>query len=124
EVVDVDFFLTFGAYWIKPVFGIPIERMYDLGWAFSEYVKDIMPVRNEKDDRILLVSSPSITDNILDLAERITVLEANVHVDIRLHPQEELTEEQQNRISELSRVQMARTNNVDSIFAVLAYSRI
>src|SRR5690606_38175600 len=65
EVVDVDFFLTFGAYWIKPVFGIPIERMYDLGWAFSEYVKDIMPVRNEKDDRILLVSSPSITDNIL-----------------------------------------------------------
>lgn len=122
-MIDPDFFLVFGKAWINDYFGIPKERISNIGWAYKNYIMSELRETNVHSSGILLVSSPSITDKILELAKMIDEFNVNCEIHIRLHPQESLTLQQQQFIAASSRIAVA-DSTVSSAIAVAGYSKI
>lgn len=122
-MIDPDFFLVFGKVWINDYFGIPKERISNIGWAYKNYIMSELRETNVHSSGILLISSPSITDKILQLAKMIDEFNVNCEIHIRLHPQESLTLQQQQLIVASSRIAVA-DSTVSSAIAVAGYSKI
>ncbi|WP_035337073.1 hypothetical protein [Dokdonia sp. PRO95] len=87
DLIDPSLFLTFGSMWKNEHFGIPLKRIKNLGWANTVNTTDIEINRN----RILIISSPSITTQLLEILFDVAQ-EAKSYIFImRLHPQESLS---------------------------------
>jgi len=105
--VDPDYFLTFGSFWVNKHFGVPHNRILNLGWAYKqEQTSDT----NIVDHRILCISSPSITSKILDIVVKLARLYRLYSFILRLHPQEQLTASQSKRIATLQNVKVETVN--------------
>lgn len=121
---DPDFFLTFGEAWKNAFFGIPQEKIFNIGWAYKDYVKNIkVEIEDSKSDTFLVISSPSITQKIIDFVSKACEFNANFKFDIRLHPQEKLSLELENFINNNKNINII-SNREDSIFSIKKYNII
>lgn len=122
--IDPDYFLVFGDYWKGPHFGMPLDRIVNIGWAYSDYLhKAISKNAGKNDKKVLVISSPEISDNILDALRVLSEVDCNCSFDIRLHPCELYNETQKQKLQSIPKAQVV-DNKTDSALVLPAYKYV
>lgn len=117
--IDPDYFLTFGQKWIGQQFTIPLDKIYNIGWAYKTWINDKIE-KNKLKNTVLVVSSPEITEKILKTVIELSNLYKDFTFILRLHPQEELSQKQIERITSFDNLSID-SKGVDSVVSVLKY---
>lgn len=99
-----DYFLAFGDTPPRNVYGIDESRIYNIGWAFQDYIDKIQSDVKISDKDVLVISGPCMTDKILSATFRLAKENPDVHFVVRPHPAEVVTEEHRKRVEEYSNV--------------------
>ena len=81
-----DYFLAFGECSMNTVFGVPKERMINIGFAFKNFVNKGHSQKRLK--TYLFLSDPEITEELVVIAVKISQHYPNYNFAFRLHPQE------------------------------------
>lgn len=122
--IDPDYFLVFGEYWKGPQFGMPLDRIINIGWAYSKYLQKTMAENTEKHDKeVLVISSPEISDAILDTLQELSESSGDYSFDIRLHPCESHNEAQQKKLKATPKAQVV-DNKTDSALVLPTYKYV
>lgn len=122
--IDPDYFLVFGDYWKGPQFGMPLDRIINIGWAYSKYLQKTIAENSEKHDiEVLVISSPEISDAILDTLQELSKNEGDYSFDIRLHPCESYNEAQQEKLKAIPKAQVV-DNKTDSALVLPTYKYV
>lgn len=121
--IDPDYFLAFGKFWKGKQFGIPVERIINIGWAFGKFIRNVKASKNVLENYILIVSEPNSSNNIIKIALEMAQLYTNYIFHIRPHPQEEISGILKNRIEKLDNISI-QDNKVESSIALLPYQYV
>jgi hypothetical protein len=120
--LDPDYFLSFGEIWNGPQFGISPDNIINVGWAYKDEVIGL--IGNEvKKDAVLIISSPEITRELLQTTEELAKMYPKYHFDIRCHPMEKYSAEQQAVVDGYPNISMS-DKSVDSNIAVGQYDYV
>lgn len=121
--IDPDFFLTFGNYCDKDVFGVPADRIIHIGWAFKDFVNMLPMPEHFGSNTILMVSEPHIS---VQMTSCLCLLAQNfpeLTFHIRRHPLEEFTIEQSTNLKKFINV-IDVSSAESSFYAILRYRLI
>lgn len=94
DAIDPDYFLTFGKGNVSNLFGIPLERIKNIGYAYGRYIEDLQKGNSDQKNRILVISEPQISETLLDTIGILAKLHGEWDFDFRCHPQESLNKKQ------------------------------
>lgn len=120
--IDPDYFFVFGIDNVGEQYGVPTNRVINIGFPFKNYVQG--NTTRVLDENICLVASePGITEKIIDVLISIVNQYPEYVFHIRCHPQEKLTSEQLRRISFFSNIQVA-DNSTESFSALSRYHTV
>ncbi|MCC8071482.1 MAG: hypothetical protein LIO90_06750 [Bacteroidales bacterium] len=115
-----DQFLSFGEIWRGPQFGISVDKIKNIGWAYREMIDKMQPIEPRK-NTVLLISSPYISRQILEIALELGQCYSDYTFHIRCHPMERYTPEMMERISVAPNVRLA-DNKIESSIALREYT--
>ena len=122
--IDPDYFLVFGEFWKGPQFGIPLNKIFCVGWAYKNLIAEkIGESVSMKVNRILVISSPEITDAIIDTLAELSKANEEYGFDIRLHPCESLSLEQEKKLKLVHNAQVV-DNKIDSAMVLPSYKYV
>lgn len=122
--IDPDYFLVFGEYWKGPQFGMPLDRIVNIGWAYSKYLQNTFSNNNEKHkNEVLVISSPEISDSILDTLQELSNIDGDFSFDIRLHPCESYNDSQQQKLKLIPKAHVV-DNKTDSALVLQTYKYV
>lgn len=122
--IDPDYFLVFGNYWRGPQFGMPIERIIPVGWAYGNYIKkNTDQTSKQQDNVVLVISSSEISEQILDALSFLSSEATEAHFHIRQHPNEKYDERLQKKLETISNAEVVN-NRIDSAKVLPLYSRV
>ena len=122
--IDPDYFLVFGEYWKGPQFGMPLDRIVNIGWAYSKYLqKSLSKNTKKRNNEVLVISSPEISDSVLDTLQELSKYNGDFSFDIRLHPCESYNESQQQKLMSISKAQVVN-NKTDSALVLPTYKYV
>lgn len=113
--IDPDLFLTFGKSCPLNVFGVPEDRIKNIGWAFNKYIQRIS--HHAEGNAILVVSEPQITNEIIQAVIMMAKMFPEKEFHIRRHPTETFTVSQEETIKSYNNVK--DTTSEENSFAVL-----
>ncbi|MFG0590563.1 hypothetical protein ACF8C4_05400 [Myroides odoratimimus] len=124
ENYDPDLFLVFGYAWVNLFYGVPVDKIRNIGFAYHNFI------RSKKEslkkvfhyNEVLIISSPSITKEILLFLESVFNMRVDLSFHLRLHPQEALTDDQRHFL--LSNNVKILSNEEDAIFCVNRYHNV
>lgn len=116
--IDTDYFLAFGQSSITKNFGMPLNRLINIGFAYKQYVQDLAGVIPSK-NKVLLISEPHISLMIIDIALLFSKECPNYKFDIRCHPQECITDKDKKRLKDTN-VSIV-DNTIESFLAISEY---
>lgn len=120
--IDPDYFLVFGEYWKGPQFGMPLDRIINIGWAYGKYLKKTEANNMEKhENEVLVISSPEISDAILDALKELSKAVGEYSFDIRLHPCESYNEAQKRKLQSIPKAKIV-DNKTDSALILPTYT--
>ena len=117
-----DYFLTFGKGSLKDgLFGLPLERMINIGCAFKSFLKrrSVVILKNT----YLFLSEPEISQKIVDTITELARLYPQYNFHLRLHPQERLNQYQNERLKEFPNIGMV-DNVSNSTIACMDYDGV
>ncbi|MDE5417224.1 hypothetical protein L3049_04310 [Labilibaculum sp. DW002] len=124
SIIDPDFFLVFGKVWKGPQFGMPLDRILNIGWAYSIFLKklnkEIKPLGSFS---VLLISEPHITEKVLRVAVQLANEYSDYLFHVRLHPQEELNDYHKKIFSQTKNVKI-QDNSIESLVSITYYEFI
>lgn len=100
-----DRFLAFGDSQPRNVYGIDESKIYNIGWAFQDYIDKIQTGTKVGEHDILVISGPCLTDKILSATFRLAKESPDVHFVVRPHPAEVVTEEHRRSVEEFLNVE-------------------
>ncbi len=109
--IDPDYFLTFGKYWKGVHFGMTEERTICIGWAYGKYMERQFDNSKRLEDTALVISSPEISDLIIDAIKVLSQWYPSINFHIRLHPCENYNKTQKERLSSISQVEVVDNSN-------------
>ena len=115
-----DFFLSFGENKPVDVYGISPEKIYNIGYAFIEYLNKCISASVEEkiaNYDILVVSEPHITTTILSVVSQLAEQNPSIIFHFRPHPDEYLTDKQITIIGSTSNIVI--DDNKQKILVVL-----
>ena len=119
--IDPDYFLVFGDYWKGPQFGMPLDRIFNIGWAYCKYLEKSLAKNVEMHHNdVLVISSPEISDAILDALQELSKFDGDYRFDIRLHPCESYSELQQKKLKLIPKAKVV-DNKIDSAIVLPTY---
>lgn len=122
--IDPDYFITFGEFWKGVHFGMPAERVYCAGWAYSKYLKKFSINNSEIHRRdVLVISSPEISDNILNALQELSSYKGDYCFNIRLHPCESYSESQLLKLKTICAAKVV-DNKTDSAVVLPTYKYV
>ncbi len=122
KCADPDYFLTFGKMWMGPQFGLPLNQLVNIGFAYKDYIKEKNQIE-VKDKSVLVVSSPEITGPMVRMILLLSQQFNNYKFYFRPHPHEGLTIEQIESLKKQENIFFS-DKSVDSNVEVLHYSKI
>lgn len=121
DFLDPDYFLSFGSMWNGHQFGIDPNHIINIGWAYKNEMKKmsykLLP------NSVLLISSPEISLEMLQVASELANLYPQFIFYIRCHPYEKYNEEQNRIINSIMNLKMD-DNTIDSAMALCYYEYI
>lgn len=123
KFVDPNYFLTFGEKWIGHQFSIPINQMINIGWAYKEFINEYMQDYRMKINAILFISSPRITQKIINCIIELANMYPQYEYHIRCHPQERISDKLIASIALYDNIYIT-DNSVDSYVALSSYKHI
>jgi hypothetical protein len=121
--IDPDYFLAFGTSCSKLVFGIPPERIINIGWAFKYHINRIPIETKYPDNTFLIISEPQISQRIIETSILLAECYPESIFHIRRHPQEQFNSEQTKSISKYSNIKDV-SSTVNSNIAIMSYEAI
>ena len=122
--IDPDYFCTFGKAWFGHQFAIPLDRIRNIGWAYNEYVKEILGQhKNALQNHILIISSPEISDKIISATIELAIRFPDYRFAIRLHPHEELLAEQITQINKCGNIYI-QDKSIESTLAISQFEYV
>lgn len=86
-----DIFLAFGDNKPLNVYGIDERRIFNIGWAFHDYIKKLPQEGNCQGKAVLVISDPEITDAIFKIVLKLAKANPEITFYIRPHPHEVVT---------------------------------
>lgn len=101
---DPDYFLTFGKGNISNYFGMPIDKIINIGYAYGHYITNMQKENLTHSNRILVISDPQITEPLLKTVLLFAKKHPEWEFDFRCHPQEALNLYQKNIIRNQSNI--------------------
>ena len=117
--IDPDYFCVFGQANVGPQFGIPLDRVVNIGLAYKNYVKSLgLPAYGP--GVVLVISEPEISARLVDLLISFVEYYPGIDFHIRCHPQEKLSEELLSRIGKYDRITVV-DNKIESFCALSCY---
>ena len=87
-----EYFLAFGNTPPMNVYGIDESRIYNIGWAFQDYLDNIYAGTDVSENDVLVISGPCLTDKILDATIRLAKMFPTIQFVVRPHPAEVVTD--------------------------------
>ena len=120
-ISDPEYFLIFGSMWKGPQFGVPIEKLINIGFAYKDYIKDIYSKKIE--DAVLVISSPEITEAMVNMTSVLAQNYPKVSFYFRPHPHEGLTQEQLALLKGKRNIFFS-DKSVDSNIEVMKYNKV
>lgn len=122
--IDPDYFLVFGDYWKGPQFGMPLDRIVNIGWAYSKYLqKTVAPNADKHVNEVLVISSPEISDAVLDALKVLSEAHGDFCFDIRLHPCESYNDSQKLKLQSIPKAQVV-DNKTDCALVLPTYKYV
>lgn len=122
--IDPDYFLVFGNYWRGPQFGMPLDRIIPVGWAYGDYVKSHIDDSSKQPENVVLaISSSEISEQILDALSFLSDHSPETQFHIRQHPSEAYDERLQKKLEAIPNAQIV-SNRIDSAKVLPQYSRV
>lgn len=109
-----DYFLVFGCCFMKDfLFGIPIDKMMNIGCAFKELIRQrsAIPLKNT----YLILSDPEVTQKIVNTTVELAQMYPEYTFHLRLHPLERLNQSQIKVLSVFPNVKCVETINNSTI---------
>lgn len=124
ECLDPDYFLTFGKYWRGSHFGVPSEKIINIGWCYGSCLQEkYLHNKLNKKNKVLVISEPLFSEKIVSAIIKIAVKYKEFAYDLRLHPQEKLSKISEQKISKCSNVKIIE-NDIESTINVLSYDNV
>lgn len=122
--IDPDYFFVFGDFWRGPQFGMPTDKIFCIGWAYGKYLSNInSDVAKMQTNAILVISSPEISDAVLDALSVLSDAKGDYVFHIRLHPCETYNESQMLKLSKISKAIIVDNKN-DSAVVLPKYENV
>ncbi|MBQ2884852.1 MAG: hypothetical protein IJE43_13920 [Alphaproteobacteria bacterium] len=118
--IDPDYFLLFGDACPHDVFGIPTNKVINIGWAFKIYLGETTN-KSYLMNSCLVISEPTITDKIIEATIELSKKYPAFEFHIRRHPQEAFSEEQIALINQYEKIKDV-TNEINSFIVLLDYN--
>lgn len=87
-----DGFLAFGDTQPCNVYGIDESKIYNVGWAFQDYLDNRNMGKEVSENDVLVISGPCLTDKILNATIHLAELFPGICFVIRPHPAEVVTD--------------------------------
>ena len=119
---DTDYFFCFGKANIGLQFGIPVERIVNIGFAYKEYVNTI-GLDKYSSKTALVTSEPHITDILIDVIISLAKVNPDCEFHIRNHPQEKITDDIKAKTKDYPNIQFV-SNKVESFCALSQYENV
>ena len=120
EICDPDYFLSFGKDNIGTQFGMPIDKVINIGWAYKRYLEKVSVITKYSKNTILVVSNPAITSKVFNVIKDLALAFPALLFHIRLHPQEAILDHGK-IIENLDNVKVV-DNTEESFVALSRYS--
>lgn len=122
---DVDYFLTFGNASNNACFGMPLDKVLNIGFAYIDWLKFLTKLEISKytANDILIISEPHITDTIVDISINLAKKYSSLNFHIRCHPQEVLSSDHMKKIQKYNNV-ICADNREESFKTLLMYENI
>lgn len=122
EKSDPDFFFVFGKSSVGSQFGIPLERLFNIGFPYKNYIANIDLPKYGK-NTTLVISEPNISEKIIDVVRILAKAYPSHQFHIRCHPQEKLSDSQKKVVNSLKNVAVV-DNNIESFCALSQYEYV
>ncbi len=119
---DTDYFFSFGQANVGPQFGIPVDRIKNIGFAYKDYVKTI-GLEKYSNKVSLVISEPHITEILTDVIILLAKVYPECEFHIRNHPQEKITDEIKAKTKDYPNISFV-SNKVESFCALSQYDNI
>lgn len=117
-----DYFLAFGHSSVQErLFGVPLEKMINIGCAFKSFLKgrDVVMLKNT----YLLLSEPEISEKMVNTIIELAELYPKCTFHLRLHPQEKLNQYLRDLLDKLPNTKLIETVE-NSTIACMAYEGV
>lgn len=118
--LDPDYFLTFGSKWIGTQFGMPLERLINIGWAYNLFLQHHCEGIVKKVNSVLFISEPHITQRMVETVIEVAMIYPMFEFDLRLHPMERIHSNQLEMIKNCPNVSLV-SNQCESTISMLEY---
>lgn len=116
---DPDYFFVFGPSNIGTQYGMPINRVKNIGYPYKDYLKERNTVSYQENVG-LVASEPGITGQIIEVLIDIVSKYPQYEFHIRCHPQERFSEKHYNMISNYPQIKVV-DNHLESFCAISQY---
>ena len=117
--IDPDFFCVFGKANVGPQFGMPVDRVINIGFSYKNYVKSL-GLKKFGSQVILVISEPEISTKVVDLLISFVDYHPDFIFHIRCHPQERFSAELMERLRNYERIKVV-DNTLESFCALSKY---
>ena len=118
-----DCFLMYGGMCPKDKFGVPVDRIKLLGFAYLQYVENMVSDNNKKSNSVFVISDPIISEDLFDTIKELALNYPSYTFCIRLHPMEVLSEKQLKIIKETANVRL-ENNKTDIMLELQKYEMV
>lgn len=120
--IDPDFFFVFGADNIGTQYGMPLDRVVNVGFPYKNFIQGIKH-KDFGDEIVLVISEPGITERILNVLIEILKLYPEYTFHFRCHPQEKISNKLLNKINGIKNIKVV-DNKIESFIALNQYKTV
>lgn len=123
KMITPDFFLAFGDNDPKNVYGIEEDKIFNVGWPFSEYIFRFADTHEYNKKDVLVISEPEVSEAIISAVLKLAKVNPDNRFYIRPHPHENYNEDQIRNIHSLPNITV-QDNRINISVALQSFENI
>lgn len=120
DKLDTDHFLSFGSNWKGKQFGVPVENIINIGWAYKDFIKEKTSAVEEL-DAILIISEE--INSITPVIEQLSINFPDETFNVRPHPNDFISKELLIKFEAMPNVVIV-DNRIESLVALQSYKYV